>query len=51
MVQSKQFQEWIKIEAARAMGQLSDINDRVGRELTRNVKVEVKDNGRWVEEK
>ena len=49
MVQSKEFQDWLKIESARAMGQLSEINDQVDKELTRNIKVEVKEHGRWVE--
>jgi len=51
MVQSKKFQEWIKIESARAMGQLSNIKDHVDKEMAKSVKVEVKHNGRWTEEK
>ena len=51
MVQSKEFQEWIRIEAARATGQLAELNDHVDRELANNVKVEVKENGRWIEQK
>jgi len=51
MVQSKEFQEWIRIESARATGQLTLTKDEVDRGITKNIKVEVKKNGRWVEER
>ena len=51
MVQSKMFQEWLKVEAARAMGHTSNINNKIDKELIRNIKVEVKHKGKWVEEK
>lgn len=50
MAESKEFQEWIKIEAARAMGQIIKTKDRVDKEMA-NVKVELKQNGRWIEQK
>lgn len=51
MVDSKEFQDWLRIEAARAMGQITDINDHVDKELSKNIRVEVKREGRWVEER
>ena len=43
MVESKEFQDWVRIEASRVTGELAEIEKRVERELNTNVKVEVKD--------
>jgi len=49
LCQSKKFQAWLKIETARQMGKLKDIDDEVERQM-RNVKVEVRDeSGRFTE--
>ena len=48
MVDSKKFQEWIRIEASRVTGELTKIEEKVERELDR-VKLEVKLDGRWTE--
>jgi len=50
MVSSKEFQEWVKIEAARATGELQNTKETIDREIMSNIKVEVKKNGRWVRE-
>jgi hypothetical protein len=50
MAESKEFRHWQKMEIARRMGTLQQVDDEVERQM-RNVKVEVKDEkGRWVDE-
>lgn len=50
MAESKEFQTWVKIEAAKQMGLIENIKKKVEKEM-RNIKIEVKDkNGRWIEE-
>ena len=51
MVRSKKFQDWIRTEAARATGQLKELNDRIDRELIKNTKIEFREDGRWIEQK
>jgi protein subunit release factor B len=47
MARSEKFQAWFKVEAARQLGQLEDIERKVEKELEK-VKLEVKDdNGYW----
>jgi protein subunit release factor B len=47
MAETKEFQKWHKIEAARRMGTLATIEDNVNREMN-NITVEIKDEkGRW----
>jgi len=48
MFKTKEFQAWIKHEAARRTGLLSEIEESVRKEL-RKVKIEVKMNDVWVE--
>jgi hypothetical protein len=48
MFKTKEFQAWIKLEAARRAGLLSDLEEVVRKEL-RKVKVEIKMDGVWVE--
>ena len=49
MSQTKKFQDWIRIEAARKTGELLKIEEYVENEIKRNVLVECKDeNGKWV---
>lgn len=47
-VNSSSFQNWLKIETARKMGIIDNINESVKKEMKR-IKVEVKNNGKWVE--
>ena len=48
LINSKEMQTWIKIEASRQMGLLEDIKKKVEKEL-KKVKVEVKnEEGRWI---
>lgn len=50
MAETKEFRNWQKIETARRMGTLKQVEEEVERQM-RNVKVEVKDEkGRWVNE-
>jgi len=50
MAETKEFKHWQKMEAARRLGTLKNVEEEVERQM-RNVKVEVKDeNGRWVDE-
>lgn len=48
-VETKKFQNWIKLESARKAGVLAEIEKVVEKELER-VRVEVKQDGKWVEE-
>jgi len=48
MFNTKEFQAWVKHEAARRTGLLSVIDENVRKEL-RKVKVEVKMDGVWIE--
>ena len=49
MAKSKEFQEWVKIEASRHNGELERIKAKVEKEIEK-VKVEIKDkNGKWQE--
>ena len=49
MADTKEFRNWLTIENARAMGTLVDIDDKVDKSM-KKIKVEVKENGIWVEE-
>lgn len=47
---TKEFKAWLKIESARAMGNLIDIDKKVDEEM-KNIKVETRENGKWENEK
>lgn len=49
MAESKEFKAWNKLEVARKTGQLYDIEQEVDRQM-RNIKIEVKEDGKWVED-
>ena len=48
MAESKQFQTWNKVEAARISGKLADINSVVEEQM-KHIKLEIKQNGKWLE--
>jgi protein subunit release factor B len=48
MCETKEFQAWVKTETLRKLRTLDRIEDEVEQEM-KNVRVEVKQNGRWVE--
>lgn len=48
MVNTKEFNQWHRMEVARRTGELDRINREVERQM-RSVKVEVRENGVWVE--
>ena len=49
MAQTPQFRAWHKIETARRMGQLADLNEAVDRTMKEcNLRIEGKRDGRWV---
>lgn len=50
MANTTQFQKWIRIESMRKIGILQEIEETVERELKCNVKIEVKNNGKWEKE-
>jgi len=50
MTQTKEFKAWHKIEVSRKTGELQRLQDYVQREIPRNCRVEVKEEGKWVEE-
>lgn len=49
MANSEKFKKWHKIEVARRTGELDRINREVEKEMKR-IKVEVRENKKWVEE-
>jgi len=50
LVNSKEFQRWLRIRAAEAMGQ-ETIEEKVEKDLQpKNLKVEHKEEGKWVED-
>jgi len=48
MANSKEFKEWHRVECARRTGKLDESKRNVDREM-KNIKVEVKEDGKWVE--
>lgn len=48
MVETKEFETWRRLEAARLSGELDEMKKRVEQEM-RNIKVEVREDGVWVE--
>lgn len=49
LLEKEEFTRWHKIECAKQMGLLASIDDEVEAEM-KNIKVEVFQDGRWVEE-
>lgn len=47
MAESDTFQKWCRIEAARQLGQLKDIERKVNKEMRQNVRVEYRMSGKW----
>jgi hypothetical protein len=50
MAESKKFQDWCRLEACRVTGKLAEIEEYLDREMATNIKVEFKQDGRWVDE-
>ena len=50
MAESKKFTDWLKIDTARRLGNLDGVEKWV-EESMKNIKVEVKAGGKWIEEK
>lgn len=53
MAESKAFKIWHKLETARRMGKLYDIDEKVDRDMREhNLRIEVKsEDGKWIKEK
>lgn len=50
MAETKEFKHWQKMETARRMGTLANVEDYVDTELrSKRVRVEIKKDGKWVE--
>lgn len=49
LIATEVFKKWHKLETARQLGQLADIDETVAREM-KKVQVQVKHEGRWVDE-
>jgi protein subunit release factor B len=51
MIQSEKFRKWHRLECARRLGRLAEIEREVERMMRpENLRVEVRVNGRWVDE-
>lgn len=48
MYNTKLFQDWLRLETARRTGEMARIDEEVKQQL-RKVKVEVRNDGKWVE--
>lgn len=51
MAQSKEFQQWNRLEAMKRIGLLDEIDRKVDYELIHNTKIEIRIDGRWTEVK
>lgn len=51
MANTREFQEWNRMEALRRCGILGQIDAKVQKELLTNTKIEIKINGKWTEVK
>jgi protein subunit release factor B len=50
MANSPEMQKWLRVEAARKTGKLQEVEEEVDRMMqSHNIRIEVKDNGKWVE--
>lgn len=49
MSETKTFGDWLKIENAKAMGMLKDIDEKVEKEM-KNVLIEVREDDKWISE-
>lgn len=49
MSSSKKFQSWLKLEIARSLGIIDQIENKIDREM-KKIKVEIIKDGKWVEE-
>lgn len=51
LIKSEKFQKWFKYECARRMGSVADAEEYAEKEINNpnHLKVEVQENGRWVE--
>lgn len=50
MSKTPEFKSWLKLEVSRRTGEDAIIQEKVEYELLHNTKIEVKHNGKWVEE-
>jgi len=50
MAETKEFKKWVRLESARLSGELVRIEEYVEREMKYNVRVEVKEEGKWKEQ-
>lgn len=52
MVETKKFKAWHKMEVARKTGMLQQVEETVDKGMSpNNIKVELKENGKWVNDK
>ena len=49
LLEKPEFKKWYKIKTARALGRFANLEEEVNREM-RNIKVEVMQDGKWIEE-
>lgn len=51
MAQSKEFQQWNRLEAMKRIGLLTEIDSKVDYEMLHNTKIEIRIDGKWTEVK
>lgn len=51
MHETKEFKTWHRLEVARRTGELAKIEDQIEHDLKFRTKVEVQEDGKWVDEK
>lgn len=47
MIETKEFKHWMKLESARALGRLDEIEKQVDYEMEHNIKIEFREGGKW----
>ncbi|MDR1630073.1 MAG: peptide chain release factor-like protein [Oscillospiraceae bacterium] len=48
LLEKPEFVAWYKMQVVKSLGALADIEEQVEKEM-KNIKVEIQDNGKWVE--
>lgn len=50
LIKKDSFQKWYRLQVAKAMGNVVNIDEKVEREM-QNIRIDVVENGKWVDER